>query len=255
MAVSIVFANQKGGVGKTTSTVNVGAYLAEAGRKVLLIDFDPQGNLSSAVGANKELPDIYALITNQASPEKVVQETSVPGLFIIPASIDLTGATVELVDQPDRAFFLKKALNPLLKDFDYVLIDCPPSLGILTINGLTAANMVMIPLQTEYFALEGLSQLTQSIDLIQKGTNPELILGGIIFTMYDSRTNLAQEVVQNVIGYAGEKVFKTIIPRNVRLSEAPSHGKPINLYDPACPGAKSYKLLAAEVIERAEKTR
>lgn len=253
MAISIVFANQKGGVGKTTSTVNVGAYLAEAGKRVLLVDFDPQGNLSSAVGADKTKADIYALITNQAGINETIQTTEVKGLYIIPASIDLTGATIELVDQADREFFLKKALQPLVKNFDYILIDCPPSLGILTINGLTAADMVIIPLQTEYFALEGLSQLTQSIDLIQKGPNPKLIMGGIFFTMYDSRTNLAQEVVQNVIGYAGDRVFKTIIPRNVRLSEAPSHGKPINLYDPLCPGAKSYNQLAYEVIERAEK--
>lgn len=253
MAISIVFANQKGGVGKTTSTVNVGAYLAEAGKRVLLVDFDPQGNLSSAVGADKDKPDIYALITGQAGVKDVIQSTEVQGLHVIPASIDLTGATIELVDQAEREYFLKRALAPVEKMFDYILIDCPPSLGVLTINGLTAANMVLIPLQTEYFALEGLSQLTQSIDLIQRGPNPDLFLGGIIFTMYDSRTNLAQEVVQNVIGYAGDKVFKTIVPRNVRLSEAPSHGKPINLYDPVCPGAKSYKQIAEEVMERAEK--
>ncbi len=255
MGICIVFANQKGGVGKTTSTVNVGAYLAEAGKQVLLVDFDPQGNLSSAVGANREKPDVYALLTGNAPMDKVVQNTGVKNLFILPASINLTGATVELIDQKEREYFLKKVLYPAKNIYDFILIDCPPSLGVLTVNGLTAADQVIIPLQTEYFALEGLTQLVQSIKLIQKTTNPALDIGGIIFTMYDSRTKLAQDVVQEVIGYFGQKVFKTIIPRNVRLSEAPSHGIPINLYDAACPGARSYKQLAAEVLERATTTK
>ena len=224
MGICIVFANQKGGVGKTTSTVNVGAYLAEASKKVLLVDFDPQGNLSSAVGADKEKADVYALISGTATFEQVIQQTSVKNLFVLPASVNLTGASVELVDLQDREFYLKKALEKAKTDFDFILIDCPPSLGILTVNGLTAADQVIIPLQTEYFALEGLTQLVQSIKMIQKSTNPALDIGGIIFTMYDSRTKLAQDVVQEVIGYFGERVFKTIIPRNVRLSEAPSHG-------------------------------
>ena len=251
MGTCIVFANQKGGVGKTTSTVNVGAYLAEASKRVLLVDFDPQGNLSSSVGADRNKPDVYALLTGSATFEQVVQQTSVKNLFILPASINLTGATVELVDQKEREFFLKRVLAKPKADFDFILIDCPPSLGILTVNGLTAADQVIIPLQTEYFALEGLTQLVQSIKLIQKSTNAALDIGGIIFTMYDSRTKLAQDVVQEVIGYFGQRVFKTIIPRNVRLSEAPSHGVPINLYDAVCPGARSYKQLAAEVLERA----
>ncbi len=253
MAISIVFANQKGGVGKTTSTVNVGAYLAEAGKRVLLVDFDPQGNLSSAVGADRDKADIYALISGKKKAKDTIQSTTVQNLFIIPASIDLTGATVELVDQPEREFFLKKALEPLKAQYDFILIDCPPSLGVLTVNGLTAADRVIIPLQTEYFALEGLTQLVQSIKLIQKSTNPALEIGGIMFTMYDSRTKLAQDVVQEVLGYFGELVFKTIIPRNIRLSEAPSHGVPINLYDPICLGARSYKQLSQEVIDRAAK--
>jgi chromosome partitioning protein len=251
MGTCIVFANQKGGVGKTTSTVNVGAYLAESGNKVLLVDFDPQGNLSSSVGADRAKPDIYALLTDQAALEAVTQNTGVKNLSIIPASINLTGATIELIDQKEREFFLKKVLQPARAKYDFILIDCPPSLGVLTVNGLTAADQVIIPLQTEYFALEGLTQLVQSIKLIQKTTNPALDIGGIIFTMYDSRTKLAQDVVQEVIGYFGNRVFKTIIPRNVRLSEAPSHGLPINLYDAACPGARSYKQLASEVLDRA----
>lgn len=251
MGISIVFANQKGGVGKTTSTVNLGAYLAEAQQRVLLVDFDPQGNLSSSVGADREKPDIYDLITGNAEAKTTIQNTIIPNLFIIPASINLTGATIELVDQKDREYFLKNALAQIKTQFDYILIDCPPSLGVLTVNGLTAADKVFIPLQTEYFALEGLTQLVQSIRMIQKTTNPQLDIGGIMFTMYDSRTKLAQDVVQEVIGYFGDKVFKTIVPRNVRLSEAPSHGVPINIYDAACVGAKSYQQLAAEVLERA----
>lgn len=250
MGTRIVFANQKGGVGKTTSTVNIGAYLAEAGKKVLLVDFDPQGNLSSAVGADKNKPGVYELISGTAKGDSVIQATSVRGLSCIPASINLSGATVELVDQPEREFFLKRALDGIDGSYDFVLIDCPPSLGILTVNGLTAANQVMVPMQTEYFALEGLSQLVQSIKLIQRTTNNQLEIGGIFFTMYDSRTRLAQDVVQEVIGFFGKKVFKTIIPRNVRLSEAPSHGVPINLYDATCLGAKSYRQLSQEVLER-----
>lgn len=251
MGIRIVFANQKGGVGKTTSTVNIGAYLAESGKKVLLVDFDPQGNLSSAVGADKARPGIYELISGTKTGDDVIQSTTVKNLFVIPASVNLSGATVELVDQQDREYFLKSKLDELKQTYDFILIDCPPSLGILTVNGLSAADQVLIPMQTEYFALEGLSQLVQSIKLIQRTTNPKLEIGGIFFTMYDSRTRLAQDVVQEVIGFFGKKVFKTIVPRNVRLSEAPSHGVPISLYDSTCLGAKSYKQLSQEVLERA----
>jgi len=254
MGMRIVFANQKGGVGKTTSTVNIGAYLAENGKRVLLVDFDPQGNLTSAVGVDKERPGIYELISGTANIDQVIQQTKVRGLSCIGASINLSGATVELVDQPEREYFLSRALDTIRFSYDFVLIDCPPSLGILTVNGLTAADQVLIPMQTEYFALEGLSQLVQSIKLIQRTTNQKLEIGGIFFTMYDSRTRLAQDVVQEVIGFFGKKVFKTIIPRNVRLSEAPSHGVPISVYDATCLGAKSYKQLSQEVMERAAET-
>jgi chromosome partitioning protein len=250
MGTTIVFANQKGGVGKTTSAANLGAYLADLGRSVLLVDFDPQGNLSSSVGANRDADGIYELITNQVAAQRVVQKTGVSGLSVISAGIDLTGATIELVGEKNREFFLKNALKPLIADFDYIFIDCPPSLGILTLNGLTAADSVFIPLQTEYFALEGLTQLMESIKLVQRSSNPQLAVGGIFFTMYDSRTRLAQDVVQEVVQYFGKTVFKTIIPRNVRLSEAPSHGQPINQYDPTSSGAKSYRLLAEEVLSR-----
>jgi len=247
---TIAFANQKGGVGKTTSAVNIGAYLAELGKKVLLIDFDPQGNLSSSVGAEREKPGIYELITERADGFDTVQDTSVTGLSVVPSNINLTGANVELIGAERREYFLKNAIAGLQGSWDYVLIDSPPSLGLLTLNGLVAADQVFIPLQCEYFAMEGVSQLLQTIRRVQKSLNPELKIGGIFFTMYDSRTKLANEVVQEVTAYFKNTVFKTIIPRNVRLSEAPSHGVPIGQYDAGCIGAKSYQKLAEEVIER-----
>jgi chromosome partitioning protein len=250
MGSIIVFANQKGGVGKTTSAVNLGAYLAELGKSVLLVDFDPQCNLSSSVGADAGEGGIYELITGRDDPAAYVRDTSVDRLKIIPASPDLSGATVELVEEKNREYFLKTALSRLRDQYDFIFIDCPPSLGILTLNGLTAADEVFIPLQTEYFALEGITQLMQSIKMVQRSSNPKLGIGGIIFTMYDSRTRLAQDVVKEVVGYFGNLVFKTIIPRNVRLSEAPSHSVPISQYDPGCAGAMSYRELAREVISR-----
>jgi chromosome partitioning protein len=245
-----VFVNQKGGVGKTTSAINIGAYLAEAGQRVLLVDFDSQANLTSGVGADGTKPGIYELISEKNSPSEVIQETSVRNLFVIPASIDLSGAAVELVELEDRDFYLKRALDGLRDQYDFILIDCPPSLGILTLNGMVAADGVLIPLQCEYFALEGLSLLLQTIKRIQKGLNPHLEIGGIFFTMYDQRTKLAQDVVRQVTAYFKDRVFKTIIPRNVRLSEAPSHGIPISQYDALCVGARSYKSLAEEVLNR-----
>jgi chromosome partitioning protein len=249
MAKIMVFANQKGGVGKTTSAVNLGAYLAEAGKNVMLVDFDPQSNSTSSLGAKKDPPGIYELITGKAEPRDAIQASPVPGLSIIASNRNLTGATVELVDQEQREFFLKRVLVKIEDLYDYIFIDSPPSLGILTLNGLVAAHFVIIPLQCEYFALEGLSLLLQTIKEVQKGLNPQLRIGGILFTMYDMRTRLAHEIVQEVTGYFKDKVFHTIIPRNVRLSEAPSFAKPINQYDPECIGAKSYQKLAEEVLQ------
>lgn len=250
MAKCIVFVNQKGGVGKTTSAINIGAYLALAGKKVLLVDFDSQGNMSSGVGVGKEKPTIYEVIAGQLSPQDAVKKTCVENLEIITASIDLSGAAIELVEQEDREFYLRDALEPIKPKYDYILIDCPPSLGILTLNGLAAADCVLVPTQCEFFAIEGIFLLRQTVEKVQKGINPNLKLGGIFFTMYDSRTRLAQEVVERVKDSFGDDVFNTIIPRNVRLSEAPSHGLPICKYDPECAGARSYKNLADEVIRR-----
>ncbi len=248
MGKIIVFANQKGGVGKTTTAVNLGAYLAEAGKHVLLVDFDPQSNTTSSVGARRDAPGIYELLMGKAAADQTIQSCGVPNLSIIPSSIDLTGATVELVDQKEREYFLKRSLGPLIQKYDYIFIDCPPSLGLLTLNGLVAADFVIIPLQCEYFALEGLSLLLKTVNRVQKALNTELKIGGILFTMYDVRTRLAHDIVQEVTGYFKEKVFRTIIPRNVRLSEAPSFAKPISLYDPECIGARSYQKLAEEVL-------
>ena len=250
MGKTFVFVNQKGGVGKTTSAINIGAYLALAGKKTLLVDFDSQGNMTSGVGVDREKPTVYDLLAETAPPETVIRKSVIPGLSVIPASIDLSGAAIELVDQENRDFFLKNALAPLKEEYDFIPIDCPPSLGILTLNGLAAADAVLIPLQCEYFALEGLTLLLQTVKRVQKSINPELEIGGIFFTMFDSRTKLAQDVVQQVTSYFKDRVFRTIIPRNVRLSEAPSHGLPICKYDALCVGARSYEKLAKEVLER-----
>jgi len=250
MGKTFVFVNQKGGVGKTTSAINIGAYLALAGKKTLLVDFDSQGNMTSGVGVDRNKPTIYDLMAGTTTARDVIRESAIPGLFVIPASIDLSGAAIELVDQEKREYFLKSSLAPLKDSYDYILIDCPPSLGILTLNGLVAADAVLIPLQCEYFALEGLTLLLQTVKRVQKTLNPELEIGGIFFTMYDSRTRLAQDVVQQVTSYFKDRVFRTIIPRNVRLSEAPSHGLPICKYDALCVGARSYEKLAKEVLER-----
>jgi chromosome partitioning protein len=250
MGTIYVFVNQKGGVGKTTSAINIGAYLAAEGKTALLVDFDAQANLSSGVGIKPPKPGVYELISGEASIEQAIRKTAVAGLDAIPASIDLSGAAVELIEQQERDFFLKKALAPVKDRYDFILIDCPPSLGVLTLNGMAAADAVLIPMQCEYFAMEGLSLLLQTVKRIQKNLNPALAIGGIFFTMYDPRTRLAQDVVKQVSAYFKSAVFSTIIPRNVRLSEAPSHGLPISLYDPNCSGAKAYQSLAREVLSR-----
>ena len=250
MGKVFVFVNQKGGVGKTTSCINIGAYIAMAGKKVLLVDFDSQGNMSSGTGVSKDKPTVYELISGQISASECIKNSCVDGLDIISASIDLSGAAIELVEQENREFFFIYFLNPLRSVYDYICIDCPPSLGLLTLNGLAAADCVLVPMQCEYFALEGITLLLQAVKKVQKSINPNLVIGGIFFTMYDSRTRLAQDVVMQVKSYFKDAVFNTIIPRNVRLSEAPSRGMPICKYDPNCTGAKSYKLLADEVMKR-----
>jgi chromosome partitioning protein len=250
MARSIVFVNQKGGVGKTTSAINVGAALALLGKKTLLVDFDPQGNLTSGVGGETRSNGIYQVISGSKTLREVIAPTKVSNLFLVPSSIDLSGATVELVDKEDRNDYLKRALATVADEYEFILIDCPPSLGILTLNGLNAATEVIIPLQCEYFALEGLSLILQTIGLVQKSMNPSLKISGILLTMFDGRTKLSQEVVRQVTEYFRDRVFKTIVPRNVRLSEAPSHGLPVMLYDPTCIGARSYMAVAEELIDR-----
>ncbi|MDR1893895.1 MAG: ParA family protein [Spirochaetales bacterium] len=251
MGTSIVFANQKGGVGKTTTAVNLGAYLAKMGNQVLLVDFDSQGNLSSSVGADKSKQGIYEAMTGNAEIESIIQRTPLVNLSIVPSNINLTGAGVEFVNEENREHFLEKTLAGIKSSWDYIFIDCPPSLGILTLNGLTAADEIIIPLQCEYYALEGLNLLLQTIQMVKQSLNPSLKVCGILFTMYDSRTKLANEVVHEVTGYFKDKVFRTVIPRNVKLSEAPSHGLPISEYDAECIGALSYEALAKEVMARA----
>ncbi len=255
MGKTYVFVNQKGGVGKTTSAINIGAYLAVAGKKVLLVDFDSQGNMSSGVGVSKKKPTIYELmfakyIPLECTADDAIKHSALKNLDVISASVDLSGAAIELVEQKRREYFLKDSLAPVKDKYDYILIDCPPSLGLLTLNGLAAADAVLVPMQCEYFALEGITLLLKTVKQVQERINPNLVIGGIFFTMYDSRTRLAQDVVMQVKSYFKELVFNTIIPRNVRLSEAPSHGEPICLYDPNCVGAKSYQKLAEEVIAR-----
>lgn len=255
MGKTYVFVNQKGGVGKTTSAINIGAYLAVAGKKVLLVDFDSQGNMSSGVGVSKKKPTIYELmfakyIPLECTADVAIKHSALKNLDVISASVDLSGAAIELVEQKRREYFLKDSLAPVKDKYDYILIDCPPSLGLLTLNGLAAADAVLVPMQCEYFALEGITLLLKTVKQVQERINPNLVIGGIFFTMYDSRTRLAQDVVMQVKSYFKELVFNTIIPRNVRLSEAPSHGEPICLYDPNCVGAKSYQKLAEEVIAR-----
>ena len=250
MGAICVFVNQKGGVGKTTSAINIGAFLAEAGKTVLLVDFDAQGNLSSGVGAKPSRPGIYELLSGAATIEQATRKTTIKNLEVIPANRELSGAAVELIEEKERNYFLRKALAPIKNRYDYILIDCPPSLGQLTMNGLAAADLMFIPMQCEYFAMEGLQELLHTTKLIQKSLNPSLKIGGIFFTMYDPRTRLANDVIKLISANYKDKVLNTIIPRNIRLSEAPSYEMPISIYDRQCPGARAYSALAQELLRR-----
>jgi chromosome partitioning protein len=252
MPRTVAVANQKGGVGKTTTAVNLAAALAMAQRRVLLIDLDPQGNAGSGLGypGIKVTRGIYDVLTSHATLREVLMETEVPGLSLVPSGQRLVGAEVELVGVDRREYRLKDALREIEGDFDFVLIDAPPSLGFLTINALTAARSVLVPVQCEYYALEGLSHLLGAIRLVQQGLNPELQIEGVLLTMYDNRLNLSQQVLEETRRFFAERVYRTVIPRNVRLSEAPSFGKPVVIYDPQCVGATSYMNLAREVLER-----
>ncbi|MBV7392176.1 MULTISPECIES: ParA family protein [Enterococcus] len=252
MARIISVANQKGGVGKTTTTVNLGACLSALGKRVLIIDSDAQGNATSGLGIRKPdvKIDIYDVLVNEVPIEETILPTARENLSIVPATLQLAGAEIELTSMMARESRLKTALADVQDNYDYILIDCPPSLGHLTINAFTASNAILIPVQSEYYALEGLSQLLNTVRLVQKHFNPDLEIEGVLLTMYDARTNLGAEVVEEVRRYFAEKVYDTIIPRNVRLSEAPSHGQPIIDYDPRSKGAEMYEALAKEVLAR-----
>jgi chromosome partitioning protein len=254
----LALANQKGGVGKTTTAINLGTALAAVGQRVLIVDLDPQGNASTGLGIERRRRTLstYHALTDQTGLERVVQETAVPNLFVAPSTMDLLGLELEIATQKDRAYKLRKAVAGMVAAstpearFNYILVDCPPSLNLLTVNALAAADAVLVPLQCEFFALEGLTQLLSSVEQVRQSVNPKLGIHGIVLTMFDPRNNLANQVVADVRQYMGSKVYETVIPRNVRVSEAPSHGKPVLLYDLKCAGSQAYLRLASEIIQR-----
>ena len=250
----IAIANQKGGVGKTTTAINLSSCMAETGKKVLIIDLDPQGNTTSGLGIDKNNVEntVYELMLEECSIKEAIKKVDIDGvenLSIIPANVNLAGAEIELLGIKDKEFILKNAVDYIADDYDYIFIDCPPSLNMLTVNAMTTADSVLVPIQCEYYALEGISQLLHPIDLVHSRLNSKLKINGVVFTMYDGRTNLSNDVVASVKDNLNTKIYKTIIPRNVRLAEAPSHGLPINIYDPKSAGAESYRNLAKEIIE------
>ncbi len=250
----IAIANQKGGVGKSTTAINLSSCLAEAGKKVLVIDIDPQGNTTSGLGVDKNAVEktLYELLLGKVTVRECIIKDVIENLSLIPSNVNLSGAEIELVGVEDREYILKKSMEKIRRKYDFIIMDCPPSLSMLTINAMTAANSILVPIQCEYYALEGLSQLLHTIELVKARLNKRLQIEGVVFTMYDARTNLSLEVVENVKENLNQNIYKTIIPRNVRLAEAPSYGLPINLYDSRSAGAEAYRLLAEEVIDRGD---